>query len=90
MFSSYTIALTLNYLVRFINILILVRIMMSWIRPNPSNPIVQFVYAATEPILAPARNLIHNVFGYNGILDFAPIVAIFIVQIVYSIILRLL
>lgn len=90
MFSSYNIALTLSYLVRFINILILVRIMMSWIRPNPSNPIVQFVYTATEPILIPARKLIHDVFGYNGMLDFSPMVAIFIVQIIYTIILNLL
>ncbi|ABW18953.1 YggT family protein [Alkaliphilus oremlandii] len=90
MFTPNVIALALYYLVRVINILILIRIILPWINPNPYNPVVQFIYSVTEPILAPARQLINTVFGYKGFLDFSPILAMFVIQTVYSIILRLL
>lgn len=63
---------------------------MSWINPNPRNPIVQLVYAVTEPIIGPVRHLIYNVFGYKGMIDFSPIVAIFLMQIIFSTLLRFL
>ncbi len=90
MFAPQVVAEALYYLVRVINTLILVRIILPWINPNPSNSIVQFIYSVTEPILAPARNLINNIFGYTGFLDFSPILAMFIIQMIYSIILRML
>jgi len=90
LFDPQVVAIALYYLVRVINILILVRIILPWINPNPTSPIVQFIYSVTEPILAPARNLINRVFGYNGFLDFSPILAMFMIQILYSIILGML
>ena len=53
-------------------ILILVRALISWVNPDPYNPIVQFLNRTTEPILAPIRRLLpmHNL----GI-DISPIIA---------------
>ena len=38
--------------------LILIRALISWVNPDPFNPIVQFLYKMTEPILCPIRKLL--------------------------------
>lgn len=52
--------------------LILIRAIISWVSPDPYNPIVQFLYRTTEPILNPIRRLL-PVMG----LDISPILAFF-------------
>ena len=49
------------------------RAVISWVNPDPYNPIVRFLYRATEPVLAPIRRWIP--LGGIGI-DISPIVAI--------------
>lgn len=68
-------------LARFVEILItilywliLVRALISWVNPDPFNPIVQFLYRATDPILAPLRKFLPTL----GPFDISPIVAFFI------------
>lgn len=75
----------MNYLANFINLLftilyiaILIRILLSWIRVNPYNPLVQLLYQITEPVLAPFRSVIPPVGG----MDFSPIVALIVLQLV--------
>ena len=36
--------------------LIIARALISWVSPDPSNPIVRFLYRATEPVLRPVRH----------------------------------
>ncbi len=50
--------------------LILIRALISWVNPDPFNPVVQFLYRATEPILNPIRRLL-PVMG----IDISPIIA---------------
>ena len=50
---------------------------MSWIEPNPYNPIVRFIYTVTEPVFDFVRNHLPVVFG--GI-DFSPILVILGIQ----------
>ncbi len=50
--------------------LILVRALISWVNPDPDNPIVQFLYKATEPILEPIRRFLPRM-----PLDISPIIA---------------
>lgn len=80
MFDAYTVSMALFQLGRIINFLILARIIMSWVNPNPSSPIASLLYSVTEPILGPIRSLIYNVFKYQGMLDFSPIVAILLIN----------
>ena len=61
------------------NFLIFARVMMSWIVRDHSNPIVQFIYQVTEPILAPIRSFLVRL-GIGGMLDFSPIVAMLLIQ----------
>jgi len=52
---------------------IIIRALLSWVNPDPYNPIVQFLYRATEPVLRPVRRWIP--FRNFGI-DLSPIVVI--------------
>ena len=61
---------------RVIEILIFLRIILSWLPIQKDNPLVQFLYSVTEPILAPIRKLIaRSSIGKNMMLDFSPILA---------------
>ena len=50
--------------------LILVRALISWVNPDPFNPVVQFLTRTTEPILQPIRRLLPPM----GI-DISPVIA---------------
>jgi YggT family protein len=50
--------------------LIVIRAIISWVNPDPFNPIVQFLQAATEPFLEPIRRLLPPM-----AIDISPIIA---------------
>jgi YggT family protein len=54
--------------------LILVRALISWVNPDPANPIVQLLERTTEPILAPIRRLLPPM-----AIDISPIIAFLII-----------
>jgi len=53
--------------------IIIVRAIVSWVNPDPWNPIVQFLQRATEPVLAPIRRILPT---WRVGIDFSPLVAI--------------
>jgi YggT family protein len=57
--------------------LILVRAFLSWVNPDPFNPIVQFLYKTTEPILYPIRKILPFQSGIG--LDISPIIAFLLI-----------
>ncbi len=71
---------------RALNLLLLVRALLSWVNPDPYNPIVRFIYQLTEPILAPFRRVIPPV----GMLDISFIVAILALILVENILISIL
>lgn len=56
--------------------IIIARALLSWVNPDPYNPIVRFLYNVTEPVLGAVRRRIPVYFG--GI-DFAPMIVILII-----------
>ncbi|MBD3182907.1 YggT family protein [Candidatus Poribacteria bacterium] len=70
-------------------ILIIIRAVISWIRPDPYNQLVQMLYKVTEPFLGPIRKFILRYTGNMGI-DFSPLVAIIILNLFKYIIRRIL
>ena len=58
--------------------IIIARALVSWVGPDPRNPIVQFLHQATEPVLRPQRQMVGG--GLGG-LDISPILAIVLIQI---------
>ena len=54
--------------------IIIIRALLSWVNPDPYNPIVQFLTRITEPALKPIRKLMPP--WKMGGLDLSPLVAI--------------
>ena len=61
-----------------LTILILLRVVVSWYSPRPTNMLVVILYRVTEPILAPIRRIIPRV----GMFDFTPLVAVILLQLI--------
>lgn len=57
--------------------LILIRALISWVNPDPLNPIVQFLYKTTEPILEPIRKRLPLNFRFG--LDISPIIVFLLI-----------
>ena len=57
---------------------IVIRALISWVSPDPRNPIVQILAKLTEPVLRPLRRLLppHK----TGNIDVSPILAILLIQ----------
>lgn len=54
--------------------IIIARAILSWVNPDPFNPIVRFLYRATEPLLRPIRHRLPIAMG----LDLSPVVLILV------------
>ncbi|MBF0179612.1 MAG: YggT family protein [Magnetococcales bacterium] len=67
----------LEFLLGIYGWMILIRILLSWVNPDPYNPIVQFLVRATEPVLEPFRRLIPPIGG----LDISPVAALLAVHV---------
>jgi len=61
-------------------LVLVARVLLSWISIDPYNPIVKFTYAVTEPVLGPIRRRVSPMGG----LDLSPIIAIIIMLILRS------
>jgi YggT family protein len=68
-------ATVLDYALWLYMWVIIVRALISWVNPDPWNPIVQFLDRATEPVLAPIRRRLGTRMG----MDVSPIVAFMII-----------
>ncbi len=60
---------------------IIARAVISWVNPDPFNPIVRFLHSVTEPLLYPIRRRLPMAFG--GI-DFSPLILILAIIFVQS------
>jgi len=59
--------------------IIIARALISWVSPDPYNPIVRFLYRATEPVLRPVRERLPT--SQMGI-DFSPMIVILVLYVV--------
>jgi YggT family protein len=65
--------------------IVIIAVLISWVNPDPYNPIVKFLYSVTEPVLRPVRRLI----GYRlGPIDISPIIVILAIIIFQSFLVR--
>ncbi len=70
--SIFTVILAVITLYKWV---IIISALISWVRPDPYNPIVQMLYRLTEPAYALVRRFIPTVFGG---MDLAPIIVILV------------
>ena len=69
--SIFTVVLSIIFLYKSI---IIISAILTWVKPEPYNQIVQMLYRLTEPAYALIRKYIPTVFGG---MDLAPIILIF-------------
>ncbi|MCD8553322.1 YggT family protein [Seleniivibrio sp.] len=64
---------------------IIIRALMSWVSPDPSNPVVQTIIALTDPVLVPFSRIIPPL----GPVDISPMILIFLLYFLKNMLLRL-
>ena len=57
---------------------IIIRALVSWVSPDPHNPIVRLLAQVTEPVLRPLRRLVPPY--RTGGIDLSPLIAILLIQ----------
>ena len=77
----------LSIIVNVYTWIIIAAALVSWVRPDPSSPVVQLLYRLTEPVYSFIRRYIKTEF--NGI-DFAPLIVLLALQLIDQFLIRLL
>ena len=56
---------------------VIIRSLISWVNPDPWNPIVRMLARLTDPLLEPIRRKMFRTMGYGGMgLDLSPLILI--------------
>ncbi len=86
-FSNFLVAVAkvLDIVLTLYMWVIIARAVISWVNPDPYNPIVRFLYSVTEPVLYPIRRRLP--LGLGGI-DFSPILVILAVIFLQAFVVR--
>ena len=66
-------------------LLVIARIVVSWVAPSGGGGLIAFIYQATEPLLGPIRRIIPA----TGGLDWAPLIAMLLLGVLMRIVVRL-
>ncbi|GAB4531853.1 MAG: YggT family protein [Anaerolineae bacterium] len=74
--------MAVNVIFQVAALAILARVILSWlpmagVRIDPYHPLIRFLYQITDPILEPIRR-----FATFGMMDFSPVVALILLEIV--------
>lgn len=69
-------AQVIDYLLTAYMWILIARAIISWVNPDPYNPIVRFLYSVTEPVLYRIRRFLPL---YAGGIDFSPIVVFVVI-----------
>ena len=71
------ISLIMN-LLHIYSFIIIAAALITWVQPNPYNPIVQFLRRVTEPVLRPVRGLVPP--EKLGGLDISPLIVLVVIE----------
>ena len=80
------IAMILSQLLRIYSLVIMIGVLISWVSPDPFNPVVRFLRSATEPIFAWIRK--HLPFAVVGMIDLSPIIALVVIQLLQMVVVQ--
>ena len=76
----------IGWLLYLYSYVIIAAALISWVSPDPRNPIVQVLRQITEPVLAPVRRMLPP--WKTGGLDLSPIIVLLAIQFIERVILR--
>src|SRR5512143_1037435 len=69
------VASVLDFLLTAYMWIVIISALLSWVNPDPYNPIVRFLYGATEPVLRPIRKRMPRGMG----IDFSPMIVVAVI-----------
>ncbi len=78
------VAVILDYALELYKWVFIIAALLSWVSPDPYNPIVKFLKTITEPVLYRIRRML----GIYGGIDFSPIIAILVIWFLQSFLVR--
>jgi YggT family protein len=77
----------LLYALRALQWIVIIAALVSWVNPDPRNPIVRFLHAVTEPLFRPFRRLLPP--SRTGGIDLSPIFVILVIFLLSRLLVRL-
>jgi YggT family protein len=81
----YNLVMFIGWILDLYSWVIIAAALITWVSPDPRNPIVQFLHRVTEPVLRPVRNLLPP--WKTGGLDLSPLIVIIAIQFIERVIL---
>lgn len=82
----HAIATILDKVLWLYSLVIMASVLISWVSPDPFNPIVQVLRSATEPLFSWIRRRLP--FAMMGMLDLSPLIALVLIQLVQMVVVR--
>ena len=76
----FSIARLLDIIITLFYWIIIIRALISWVNPDPFNPVVQFLHKATEPILTPIRRILRMQFWAVDLSPFIAVLTLIFIQ----------
>jgi YggT family protein len=64
-------------------LIILARVLLSWVNPRFEGTIPRFIHETTEPLLAPIRRVLPQ----TGMIDFSPLILLILVGVLWRVML---
>ena len=80
----HAVAQILDTLLYIYTWIIIISALITWVSPDPYNPIVRFLYTVTDPVLRPIRKRIGIFSGF----DISPLIAILIIWFIRSFLIK--
>ena len=80
------IAIIFSQVLRIYTWVIFIAILLSWVSPDPFNPIVRFLRSATEPVFGWVRR--HLPFAQVGMIDLSPIIVLIGIQLIQMVLIQ--
>ncbi len=78
---------TIYYFLQVVMYLVFARAMLSWFVRDPKNPLMKLLLTLTEPILGPIRSLLIKLKIGGNMIDFSPLVALLLIQMLSAMVL---
>lgn len=88
-YTIIAVARMLSLVLSIYTFVIAAAVILTWIRPDPSNPIVRLIYQLTTPVLNWARRIMPRFLWQSGI-DFSPIIVFFVIILIDTVVVNLL
>jgi YggT family protein len=76
-----TLAVVIHWILEAYFWIVVIRAVISWVNPDPWNPIVQTLNRLTDPLLEPIRRKLFRLGGYGGMgIDLSPLILLITVK----------